>query len=138
MQKDDSLERKYRLSSAPTYILISFVFTYLAAISTGNFCKTVYGILGVLSAVWAILVCLSVLRAKRLKEVKRLVVKATEGVWEFYTWLFTVIAYFVGGVLFMLAELAGKDLPAGYFVIFWLAAVVVGGFLATQAWYIRR
>jgi len=138
MKKDDSLQRKYRLSSAPTYILISFVFTYLAAISTGNFCKTVYGILGVLAAVWAILVCLSVLRARCLEKVKKLVVKATEGVGEYYTWLFTVIAYFVGGVLFMLAELAGKGLPVGYFIFFWIAAIAVGFFLATQAWYIRR
>lgn len=138
MKKDDSLQRKYRLSSAPTYILISFVFTYLAAISTGNLCKTVYGILGILAAVWSILVCLSVLRAKQLEKVKRLVVEATEGIGEFYTWLFTVIAYFVGGVLFNLVELAGKGLPAGYFIIFWLAAVIVGGFLATQAWYIRQ
>ena len=136
--KKDSLQRKYRLSLAPTYILISFVFTYLAAISMGSFCKTVYGILGILAGVWSILLCLSVLQAKRLEKVKKLVMKATEGVGEYYTWLFTVIAYFVGGVLFNLAELAGKGLPAGYFIIFWLAAVVVGGFLATQAWYIRE
>lgn len=111
----------YRVILAFYYLCFLFVYSASLYANQGHTVH-IYGALGVLAAIWATLQFLAIPEIKWMQKLRKMVDAANS--FKPMNWNISVLVFIVGLVI-NLASIAGKDLPSGYFIFFYVFSCIV-------------